>query len=617
MHPDMWDSWSWLEPLADHLWQSTCVLMVLAALTLALRTNRATVRYSLWLVASIKFLVPFAALIAIGRTFHWPGSTASLPPVVAPAGMIVEPFSQRVITLAPRYVPAGDAVQHSYLPLVLITAWAALALFVVSRWVTQWLRIRAIVSRAIMPKAGREIDLLRALERRTGARRPLPVMMTSAAVEPGVFGVFRPVLVWPSAISACLDDLQMEAILAHELAHVRRHDNLTALMHMSVQALFWFHPLVWLVGARLSAERERACDEAVVQLGSDPRIYSESILQACRLQLERTMPCAAGVTGAELCQRIEQIMSGHAVRLTMRRKLLLTSVGVLMLAVPVLAGVLQTSGESSPGHPAFEVASIRENTSNAVESSFGPRAGRFRAVNTPLLDLLLWAYDIERFQLEAAPDWVSAARFDIDAMVPEGSPARPVFNLADPSPLKLMLQTLLVERFNLVIERRTKESRVYELVLARSDGQLGPGLTRSTVDCEKLAAAARLAAPPAQPPAADASQCFTRMGAGVFSGGFVRMIDLAWMLSPRVDHKVIDRTGLPGRYAFTLTFTPSPEQLAELERDVPPGIVEPPVDPNGPSIFAALQEQLGLRLESRRAPVETVVIKSIQRPSSN
>ena len=119
---------------------------------------------------------------------------------------------------------------------------------------------------------------------------------------------------WPRRIAERLGDEQVEAILAHELSHVRRRDNLAAALHMIVQALFWFHPLVWWVGARLVDERERACDEEVIRLGSEPQVYAESILKTCELYVESRLVCVAGVTGSDLKQRIEAIMSDDARR---------------------------------------------------------------------------------------------------------------------------------------------------------------------------------------------------------------------------------------------------------------------------------------------------------------
>src|SRR6185312_10346697 len=108
----------------------------------------------------------------------------------------------------------------------------------------------------------------------------LPVLTTSAPVEPGLIGIFRPVLTLPDGILARLSPQEMDAILAHELCHFRRRDNLTAAIHMLVESLFWFHPLIWWLGRRLMTERERACDEAVLAAGN--RSEERRVGKECR-----------------------------------------------------------------------------------------------------------------------------------------------------------------------------------------------------------------------------------------------------------------------------------------------------------------------------------------------
>ena len=117
-------------------------------------------------------------------------------------------------------------------------------------------------------REGREVEALRRLERMGGIRKRIEILLSRASLEPGIFGIVRPVLVWPEGISEHLEDAHLEAILAHELWHVRRRDNLAAAIHMLVEAIFWFHPLVWWLGARLVDEREEACDEEVLRAGS-------------------------------------------------------------------------------------------------------------------------------------------------------------------------------------------------------------------------------------------------------------------------------------------------------------------------------------------------------------
>src|SRR5256884_8691584 len=120
---------------------------------------------------------------------------------------------------------------------------------------------------------------------------------------------------------------QLKAIITHELCHVRRRDNLAATLHMLVEAVFWFHPLVWWIGARLVDEREHACDEEVLKLGSDPQAYAEGILKVCEFYVESPLLCAAGATGSNLKKRIEAIMTHRtAHQLEGGKKLLLAAI---------------------------------------------------------------------------------------------------------------------------------------------------------------------------------------------------------------------------------------------------------------------------------------------------
>ncbi len=135
------------------------------------------------------------------------------------------------------------------------------------------------------------------------------MLSSQSLLEPGVFGIVRPVLLLPAGITNRLTASQLEAIVAHEMCHVRRRDNLTAAFHMLVEAALWFHPMVWWIGMKLVEERERACDEAVLQSSLDAETYAEGILNVCKAYVESPLPCISGVTGASLKERIVRIMT--------------------------------------------------------------------------------------------------------------------------------------------------------------------------------------------------------------------------------------------------------------------------------------------------------------------
>jgi len=316
--------------LINHLWQSTLFVLGAGLLTLALKRNGARFRYGLWFAASVKFLIPFAVLGAAGSWMV----TRMDPLAQAPAGLrvvrqVVAPFvSAPAARSAAQMIAASPSVvAHTpyQFAAILLVFWALGAAAVLTVWALRWRRVRAALL-ASSPLA---------LSTRVPARS------SPSLLEPGVVGVFRQVLMFPMGIEDHLSIAEMEAVLAHELCHLRRRDNLTAAIHMLVEALFWFHPLVWWIGGRLIAERERACDEGVIEAGVNPRVYAEGILKVCRFYLQSPLACAAGVSGSNLKRRMEMIMTGSSgAPLGVSKTLLVSTAAVLAVAAPLAAGLI-------------------------------------------------------------------------------------------------------------------------------------------------------------------------------------------------------------------------------------------------------------------------------------
>jgi bla regulator protein blaR1 len=616
----------------DHLWQSTLVAVAAWGLTQALRRNRAHVRGWIWLAASVKFLVPFAWLVALGSRIGWPAS-APVQPRMMPVMAMTETFSQAVA-----YVPAAPPIEWwhapSWLLLLLIAVWCAGSAVMVIAWFVRWRRIAAIVRDARPVDAGRELAALRRLEAAAGITRPTRLVQTDDSIEPGVFGIAAPVLVWPRHMSACLGADEMAAIVAHEVCHIRRRDNLAAALHTVVQSIYWFHPLVWWVGGQLLEERERACDEDVVGLGSAPHVYAESILKASRYCVELPAACAAGVTGSDLVRRIERIMTARTTaRLTLWRKALIATTAGATLAAPLLVGALSApvlraqSAQIAADNPSFEVASIKPNASGDGRVFMQTQPGRFTATNVTLRLLIRNAYQLQDFQIAGGPSWMSSDHFDIVAKIEDGldAPSGPRAPGEGPSTIQLMIRSLLADRFKLVVHNESKEQPIYALVVARSDGRLGPQLKKSETDCAAQMAAARGqgpgrgSPPPAPPQAAGSNPCGVRIGMGNMTVGGATLPQIANSLGIFVGRIVQDRTGLSGAYDFTLNWTPDqmPPRPAGAPPDQPMRVNGVDIDPNGPSIFTAVQEQLGLKLEPQRGPVTMLVIDRAEKPAEN
>jgi beta-lactamase regulating signal transducer with metallopeptidase domain len=319
-----------MSALFDHLWQSTLVAAALGLLTLAFRKNRAAVRYGLWFTASLKFLLPFSALLALG-TFLAP--TTATAPVFHSMARIARSLPDAHLAAVMPPVPS------MHVTAILLVLWACGFAGFSVLWLIRWGRLHRIVRDA------RDIS----------TAPPLPVKASAALLEPGLAGIWRPVLLLPEDMLARLSPREMEAIEAHERCHLRRRDNLTAAIHMLITNLFWFHPLMWWLGARLVDERERACDEAVLDAGSDPKVYAGSILKVCAFYTQSPLMCAAGVSGADLKRRIETIMANRpSSRLSMAKKCALAAIAATAVAAPVLIGL------ASPGSAASSSQLVQE-----------------------------------------------------------------------------------------------------------------------------------------------------------------------------------------------------------------------------------------------------------------
>jgi uncharacterized protein (TIGR03435 family) len=230
--------------------------------------------------------------------------------------------------------------------------------------------------------------------------------------------------------------------------------------------------------------------------------------------------------------------------------------------------------------------------------------GRFRAGNATLLELIEFAYDVESFRIAEAPAWASRDRWDIVATLGAPPPAAP---RGAPDDTLLALRTLLADRFKLELKSERRPTPIYTLVAARTDGRLGPALRASAIDCLAL-----MAAPPVNA-GGGIRPCELQGRAGSIQSNGAPLSELASMLARRVQRPVVDRTGLTGGWDFVLTYTPEASQIAPGA--VAPGTPLPPANPDAPSLFTALPEQLGLKLESDRAPMDVLVVVHVEPPA--
>lgn len=285
----------------------------------------------------------------------------------------------------------------------------------------------------------------------------------------------------------------------------------------------------------------------------------------------------------------------------------LTCAASVAIGLALLAPDLGIQAQSAPGKLAFEVASVKTNKTGDGRIMMGiAPGGRFTATNIPGRLIVRQAFNVQDFQIVGAPDWLNSERYDVVAKAPEGE-----FTGEQVRP---MLQSLLEERFKLASHTETRDLPIYELVKAKPDGTLGPALTPGAVDCA-AARGRRGGGPPLAPPQPGQKiECGMMIGMGRLNAGGMPLSELVRTLSQQVGRVIVDKTGLTGGYDFELTY--APEQLG-FGGPVQLNGAPPPVDPNAPNLFTALQEQLGLKLESARGPVDVLVIDRIEQPTAD
>jgi uncharacterized protein (TIGR03435 family) len=412
--------------------------------------------------------------------------------------------------------------------------------------------------------------------------------------------VFRPVLLWPAQLSRRLGDAHLEAILAHEVAHVHRRDNLAALIHMVVEAVFWFDPFVWWIERRMIAERERACDEAVLRLGCPADVYADSLLKVSRFCVELPLPCISGITGADLSKRIRSIMTLRAERLTLGRKIVLAVFASVSVAAPVAFGVVRLIPlsaqvlHSNGPRPSFEVATIKPLEGAPPPMPGGPPPMPDDEVrlfaNTRIL--ISMAYNVQGFaksEIVGGPAWLDDQIYEVHGKIngPLSAAMQQMPERERSKQIELMEQSLLADRFKMNAHFETRELPEFALVIAKGGPKLHPA-----------------------DPSLPRNGC-TRVSEGQTqelksTGSTVQ--DLVQMLqseSESGERPIIDKTRLTDSYDFALKWTRD-ETLDGSQSAA-----------GGPSLFTALEDQLGLKLVPTKGPVEVVVIDSIERPSPN
>ncbi len=579
--------------LLNHLWQST---LVAAAAWLAcrsmLKANSPAVRFAVWLAVSVKFLVPFALFVEAGhRLYVRPLLTVIQSRQVfdlirgGSTGLATAPFR---VTRAPQ----AFALSPRALLMTLAIVWAMGTAVVLFRWLASWWTIRRAARNAVPCGDFHGVPILQSPR------------MRDDRIEPGVFGLWRQTILIPEGMETTLSPAQFNAVLSHEWNHARRHDNLAAALQMLTEAVFWFYPVIWMVGRRLTEERELACDQAVLEhaQADDVEAYAEGILKVCRLYTASPLPCVAGITGANLRARIQLILKGARPRpLTCTRRLALAGALLAAIAGPAVTGFLTAPaasaqqgnsflGLATSADKKFEVATVKVNPSGDDRYRLGPPGGgRITIVNYPLRGIIVQSFRTQRNKVFGIPNWADSERYDIVGKGPDPKMTNPE--------VWEMMRSLLIERFHLKYHVENREMPVYALTIAPRGLKLTLG---ENGRCKQELKDGRNCGDILVPPFGTAMY---NMPIGALITG----------IGARAGRPIVDKTGLTGKYDANVTWLPDGAKLEDLNlNNIPPEF-----RPDDITVFQALEQQAGLKLVPERAAIPVVVIDSVSRPDPN
>ena len=341
--------WSliWWPSFGNHLWQATVFGLAALLVTAFLKTSRSQTRYLILLVALLKFAVPSVLFVAgVG----WLGFQ---PVVLAPVDGMPQGSASAATELALRIAsplpstPSNQAIRtgaphaHSKIYCNLSIVWLLGFASFVAAWAKRRVGVLSEVRQTEILQDGPISDAVVKVSKQLGVRQRVRVGISSQTVQPGVWGIWRPIVILPRGIVSQLSGGELRPLLVHELAHVRRYDNLVSHFQMLVRSFFWFHPLVWWIDRRLLTEREAACDESVIQGGEAAEDYVSGLLKACRLSVTAPVAGLSQITESNLKTRVERIMSTpHRPPKVFWQSCVVGSAIAVAVATSVIVGIL-------------------------------------------------------------------------------------------------------------------------------------------------------------------------------------------------------------------------------------------------------------------------------------
>lgn len=626
--------------LVHAIWQAALLAGVAALLLRALRHGEPEARYAAACVALLTmFAAPFVTALLLSEAIAGPapragGHAASLAQVSAPP-VSASPLSGPQVStpLAPG-AAAGSAQPARETGLTPRAAWRPT---IVAIWLTGvallllrlaggWWRVRRLHRASLAAPPSHWAVAARRMAAILRVRRAIHVVDLALVDTPLVIGWMRPVIVLPIAALTNLSAAQVDAILAHELAHIRRHDYLVNLLQTCAETLLFYHPAVWWMSSRIRLEREHCCDRVAVQAGGDPVGYAEALIDLERWRSAHS-PLALAATGGVLLDRIRRVLGVPSAQPAPRTSV--AAVLALVMLLLVVAGATRYLGaQSAPGNPTPEPAtpaSFAPVDAVAWRMVFNHGDSELNIIGFSGRDLIRFAYQVPDARVLGGPTWIDDETFRL---------AVPLAQAPAADELPGIVRDVLESRFNLRTHGERRALPVYALVMARADRVPGPSLRVSTAECFDVQAWIAAGMPqdansgPPRPGRPTTGQRRIVCGeetwdssisrseyVGITMAQFASEMRGLHRISPRSmggsDRDVVDRTGLPGRYDVEIrAFLPA----AALMAHVP--IFKTLFEPLGlPSMPTALEQQLGLTLEDSTAPGDVIVIDHAERPS--
>jgi uncharacterized protein (TIGR03435 family) len=502
-------------------------------------------------------------------------------------------------------LPAWPMHRENALPGWAVCLWLAGVAVLSIYTAAGWMRVRTLRQRSASPLNAEWNDTLHGLMQKLRISRPVRLCSSTIAEVPALIGWLRPCILLPVAAVAGLSESQLRAVLAHELAHIRRHDYLVNLLQAMVETLLFYHPAVWWVSRRIREEREHCCDDLAVSVCGDVIVYASALAQLEELRGAISEPALAA-TGGDLLARIRRLLGEEAA------SRMSGPAGAAIAASLLLGAAISLLGAQEPPAPKFEVVSVKPCDPGTMQpgARSGPSrvsVGRLTMECMTVRSLIMMAHvefasvhhrfaDLELTPLEGGPEWIGSARYTIDARA-DG----PASNDTMRGP---MLRALLEDRFQLKTHHETREIPVYELTVAKGGFKLQPAAEGSCTPGDQR----RTLKAGEKPYCGQAF--FDRKGLDITAD--LRSMTLQefadWILLG-MDRLVFDKTGIQGKYDFHLEY--AADETMRFYRMAEPGAVA-----EFPPLTTVLQ-QFGLKLAPAKGPGQFLVIDHVERPTEN